>query len=119
MILYPRGNTNLYLQTQATYHLQNSIGNIVWYNKVGVKVFPGTWVDFFMSAGDMINFSELNSLVVYNQLDVIKSRWGFSIHQLLGKHAMYLKYIRENKEEFNTAIPFAHHDIILGINLTF
>jgi hypothetical protein len=67
----------------------------------------------------MINFSELNGLVVYNQLDVIKSRWGISLNQLVGKHSFYLKYIKENKEEFDSAIPFAHHDIILGVNLTF
>jgi tetratricopeptide (TPR) repeat protein len=119
VVYYPIGNANLYLQTQATYYEQNSENNMVWFNKIGVKLFPGTWVDLSMSTGDMINFSELNGLVVYNQLDVIKSRWGISLNQLVGKHSFYVKYINENKEEFDTSIPFAHHDIILGINLTF
>lgn len=116
---YPFGNTNLSLQTQATNHIQENISTSVYYNKLGVKVSPTTWLEASISYGDMINFSELNSYVVYNQLDKITSRWGVSINQLLGKHVLYLSYVRENKEEYSTEIPFSHNDIIVGLNLTF
>lgn len=119
LAFYPFGNNKLYLQTQATNHLQEDVSTMVYFNKIGVQVSPTTWLEASMSYGNMVNFSELNSYVVYNQLDNISSRWGVSIHQLLGKHMLYLNYVRENKEEYSTEIPFAHNDIIVGFNLTF
>lgn len=119
IVYYPLGNTNLYLQVQETYHLENQDKNLVLLNRLGIKVFRKTWLEGFASFGDMMNYSEQNGLVVYNQLDTIKSRWGGSIRQLLGNHMIFISYIRENKEEYTTAIPFVHQDIIFGLNLAF
>ncbi len=117
---YPLGNTALYFHGQATWHVEESAGNIVYYGRVGGKLSNTTWLDGFMSYGDMVNFSEMNSYVVYNQLDVIKYRFGLTLSQLIAdKHFLYINYIHENKEEFETGIPFAHNSIILGLNLKF
>ena len=86
---------------------------------MGIKVFSKTWIDGFLTYGDMTNFSEQNGYVVYNQLDKTTSKWGISINQYLGKHLLYLGYINENKEEYLTETPFVHRDVILGFNLTF
>ncbi len=119
LVYYPLGNNHFYLQTQATNHLENSNRNLVWNNRIGGSITSKTWLDISMSYGEMRNFSELNSYVVYNQLDKITSRWGITTSQLLGKHTLYLSYVREYKSEYNTNIPFIHNDIILGFNLTF
>jgi hypothetical protein len=119
LVFYPMGNTNLFLQTQLTYHSQNSIHNLVFYNMVGTKLFAKTWMDVFFAYGDMNNYSDLNGYVVYNQLDTLKSKIGFTLNQSLGKHLLYLKYTRENKEEYISETPFAHYNIVLGFNLKF
>ncbi len=119
LVLYPMGNYNLFFQTQATYHSENSNSNIVSFSKVGFKLFSTTWIDFSYSYGDMINYSDMNGYVVYNQLDVITSKWGITLNQSIGKHFLYLNYTKENKEEYLTGTPFAHNDIILGLNLVF
>lgn len=119
LVFYPMGNSSFYLQAQATGHEENSINTMIWSGKVGVKLFPTTWLDVFYTAGDMLNYSESNGYLLYNQWDVIKSKWGLGLNQYLGKHLLYLGYIHENKEEYNTQIPFIHHDLILGFNLIF
>jgi tetratricopeptide (TPR) repeat protein len=119
IVFYPMGNTNLYLQAQVTYHLENQEENLVFLNRLGIKAFRKTWLEGFTSFGDMMNYSEYNGLVVYNQLDTIKSRWGLSIRQLLGNHMLFISYIQEKKEEYSTAIPFVHQNIIFGLNLAF
>jgi len=119
IVYFPFGTTNLYMQSQVTVHNEEQQQNTVLFNKLGVKLFPKTWIEGFGSYGAMLNYSELNGYVVYNQLDEIKSKYGFSINQYIGKHLLFFNYTHENKEEYNTGIPFVHHDFILGINLTF
>jgi tetratricopeptide (TPR) repeat protein len=119
LVFYPMGNTNFYLQAQATSHTENAVNNMIWSGKGGLKLFPKTWLEASYTTGDMLNFSESNGYLLYNQLDVIKSKWGLGINQYLGKHLLYLGYIHESKEEFASEIPFAHHDLILGFNLIF
>ncbi len=119
LVFYPLGNHNLFFQTQATYHLENSNSNVVSFSKIGFRLFPTTWVDLSYSYGDMNNYSEMNGYVVYNQLDVITSKWGVTLNQSIGKHFLYLNYTKENKEEYLSGTPFAHNDIILGLNLMF
>lgn len=119
LVFYPLGNLNLFLQTQITSHSENSVSNLVSFNKVGFKLFSTTWMDLFLSYGEMTNYSDLNGYVVYNQLDMLKSKIGFTLNQSLGKHLLYFKYIRENKEEFSTGTPFAHNNFLLGFNLKF
>ena len=119
LVFYPMGNYNLYIQSQITYHSQDSNHNLVSFNKVGFKLFPTTWIDLFFSYGDMVNYSDMNPYVVYNQLDAVNSRIGITINQSLGKHLIYLNYTRENKEEYLTETPFAHNDFIIGVNIKF
>lgn len=119
LIIYPLGNNHLFFQTQATYHSENSISNVVSFSKIGFRPFPTTWIDFSYSYGDMNNYSEMNGFVIYNQLDVITSKWGITLNQSIGKHFLYLNYTKENKEEYLSGTPFAHNDIILGLNLMF
>lgn len=119
LVFYPMGNTNVYIQPQATYHTGWGVINMIWTGKAGLKLFPKTWIDASFTIGNMLNYSESNGYLLYNQLDVIKSKWGLGIRQYLGKHMLYLGYIHENKEEYDTQIPFAHHDLVLGFNLIF
>ena len=119
LAFYPMGNTNIYLQAQATSHMENSVNSMIWSAKGRLKLFPKTWLEASYAIGDMLNYSEANGYLVYNQLDEIRSKWGLGINQYLGKHLLYLGYIHESKEEFITQIPFAHHDLILGFNLIF
>ena len=117
---YPMGNESFYLHGQATWHEDNGEGNMIYQGKLGGGISPTTWLEGSFSYGDMINFSEMNSMVVYNQLDVIKYRYGLKLTQLIaGKHFLYLTYLHENKEEFETGVPFAHNNLILGFNLKF
>jgi hypothetical protein len=119
LIFYPMGNANVYIQPQATYHTGGGVINMIWKGKAGLKLFPKTWIDASFTIGNMLNYSESNGYLLYNQLDVIKSKWGLGINQYLGKHLLYLGYVHESKEEFTTQIPFAHHDLVLGFNLIF
>ena len=119
LVYYPMGNTNFYLQAQATNHEENAENNMIWMGKAGVKLFSKTWLNLSYTKGDMLNYSESNGYLLYNQLDLIKYKWGGSINQYLGKHLLYLGYIHESKEEYTTQIPFAHNVLTLGLNLTF
>lgn len=119
IVYLPLGSTNMYLQTQVTVHTEQSQHKTILFNKLGIKLFPKTWIEGFGSYGSMLNYSELNGYIIYNQLDEIKSKLGFSINQYLGDHLLFFNYTHENKQEYNTGIPFIHHDFILGLNLTF
>lgn len=119
IVYYPMGNANFYLQTQGTGHYDNSRNNFVWFNKIGIRALPKTWLEGFFTTGDMLNYSEANGYIVYNQLDMIKSKWGVTINQYIGKHLLFFNYTLENKEEYSTGIPFLHHDFIMGLNITF
>lgn len=119
MIYYPLGNANFYLQASAMNHTENSNNTMIWFGKTGIKVLKKTWIDFSYTSGDMLNYSESNGYLLYNQLDMIKSKWGISINQYLGGSLLSLSYVRENKEEYITEIPFIHHDVVLGLNLNF
>lgn len=119
LVFYPLGNSNLYLQSQATNHYEGDINTLIWSANGGVKILSKTWLELSLTSGDMLNYSESNGYLLYNQLDVIKNKWGISVNQYLGNHLLYLGYVHESKEEFITETPFAHHDLIIGFNLTF
>ena len=119
MIYYPLGNANFYLHASAMNHKENSNNTMIWFGKTGIKVLKKTWIDFSYTTGDMLNYSESNGYLLYNQLDMIKSKWGISINQYFGGSLLSLSYVRENKEEYITEIPFIHHDLVLGLNINF
>ena len=119
IVYYPFGNTKLFVNSEITNHQQEENQSTITRNEIGIKLFPKTWINGSLSYGDMVNYNELNGYLVYNQLDIMKSKWSVSISQYLGKHMLFINYTHENKEEFETAIPFVHHDFIIGINLMF
>ncbi len=101
------------------YTIYYQLSPMIWTGKGGVKLFAKTWLNISFTTGDMLNYAESNGYLLYNQLDLLKSKWGIGVNQYLGKHLLHLGYIHENKEEFTTQIPFVHHDLILGFNLIF
>lgn len=119
LVFYPLGNLNLFIQTQLTNHTEEDIHHMVSFNKIGFKLFTKTWLNMFYASGDMRNFNALNGYLVYNQLDTLKSKMGITLSHSLGKHFLYLNTTRENKEEFSTGTPFAHQNLVLGINFKF
>lgn len=119
LVYYPFGNTKLHLLTDLTSHDQDDRQSLISRSEVGIKLFTRTWINGSLSYGDMVNYSEANSYLVYNQLDIMKYKWTLSINQYLGKHLFFINYTHEDKREFGTEIPFVHHDFILGINIAF
>jgi len=119
IVYYPLGNTKLSLNSEITNHQQDEKQSTITRNEISVKLFPKTWINGSLSYGKMVNYSELNGYTVYNQLDIMKSKWSLSINQYLGKHLLFINYTHENKEEFQSETPFVHHDFIMGINLIF
>jgi len=96
LTLYPAGNINTYLKVGGTW-LPDSLkpsGRVVAHAIAGRKLFRTIWMEGEYYLGDIRNFSEHNAYVVFNNLDVIRKRMGFTIlaYQVLPHLDLSLRY---------------------------
>lgn len=120
LIIYPKGNLNLYLLTYYTLHEQNDIRHHIIYQKLGTKLSRTTWLEASYALGEMQNIIEMDAFYVQNIPDIIKSKMGVSFIQLIhNRYQLSLGYLMENKEISTTGENYIHHAFWTGLNISF
>jgi len=119
MAFYPLGNLNLYMDGRIIYHKESSEQTMGGRYMLGGRISKTTWLEGWYTHGSMRHFSEQNGFIVFNGPNIVNSRLGTTLSQLLGKHMLYLTFIREDKTEIDTDIDFCHYDFIVGLNIKF
>lgn len=81
LILYPRGNLNLYILSVLSHQRQRSQekpGNdrFLFEQQVGIKTTNWLWLEAYTTFGEMENFILNDGVVIFNRMDVIKQRLG-------------------------------------------
>jgi hypothetical protein len=126
---YPLGSFDFYGQTILQALFQNNNSQELVYQKFGMKMFRGTWLELFGSYGDMSKMSEQYAFVVNNLAGNVNYRIGthliFAIndhlelslrYQFIDKETTSLQYLsgQAGDIQMNT-ISYQTHQIIGGI----
>jgi hypothetical protein len=126
---YPVGSLDFYGQTVLQALFQDNSSQALVYQKVGMKIFNRTWLEFFMSYGDMSRMSEQYAFVVYNLVGKINYRLGTCIIFALGNHlelslryqffdkeSASLQFLSGQANDFHlNTVSYQTHQIIGGI----
>lgn len=119
IFFYPFGNNKLYLAATAIFGT-GDVDQRVYQGIVGIRLFPGTWVEGYMTSGKSQYIALFDGAIIYNNPDYLLSRTGFSLTQYLtDKTSLNLHYALENKEQVISGDPYIHHVIAVGLNLKF
>ena len=117
---FPGMNQNFYLQSVFTYHIDEDISNIIYYQKIGLRTGEKTWFEFYGSFGDMRNVQEKDGFYVYNMSNHLNMRLGITSIFLLGKNVKLLfGYTNESYSEFDTELAFKQHYLFTGLQVLF
>ena len=121
LTIYPLDNSNLYLQGQYTYHLENKIVNNVYGLKIGGKVSTHFWMEGYGSYGGVKNFQEYEGFYLYNLPHKINYKWGVNGYIFIGRTVkLSLGYMLENKEQISESnTNFNQNYVFLGLTLNF
>lgn len=96
--IYPLSNLNLYLVSNLILHRNTNANNDavergLLRTKLGFKLLNRTWLELQYTFGDIINYSEDNSYIVYNVVDKIRNLAGANLFLLLSdKTELLLRY---------------------------
>jgi tetratricopeptide (TPR) repeat protein len=132
---FPFGNLNVYLASRLLNHQNAGKNNIIFDQKVGVRIFRPLWAEVDGTFGRMENYHENNGYVIYNIADAMKFKGGASLVWLINPRltltAEYLYLLREEKylqyqvQENYTVIPvtgtlvFSNQIILAGLKWRF
>ena len=84
-IWYPLGNLNLYNISNFTLHnnkandSSDAVTSFIFDEKLGFKVADKLWLEAVFTSGPILNYSESNAFIIYNNVDKIKYKAGFNI----------------------------------------
>ncbi|MFH2140863.1 MAG: hypothetical protein ABIJ97_00470, partial [Bacteroidota bacterium] len=102
---FPFGNLNIYGSTEFTGIIENDTTNrMIWQQSLGFKLLKNTWVETSYTSGNIKNYLEKNGLLVYNNMNTIKSKFEANIIYSFAKNhlKLYIRYI--NIENFGDHI---------------
>jgi hypothetical protein len=86
--LFPFGNLKLYT-TSVLHYQSEKAGSLSWSNntmftqRAGAQVINRVWAEAFISFGDQLNVVTDNGETVFNDTDIITSRFGIRLHALI------------------------------------
>jgi tetratricopeptide (TPR) repeat protein len=119
ILYYPLGNNKLYLSATAIFS-QGDLDQRVYQGLMGVRVFPSTWIEGYISSGRSQYLALFDGAILYNNPDYLLSRTGVSVTQFLTeKTSLMLHYVGEKKEQIVSGDPYMHHVFALGLNFKF
>jgi len=102
---YPLSNTNIYLATHANYRMENA--NSIWDNEMVIKQSLGfrLWTFYFepsITFGNIINYTDANAYIVYNDNDVIKDMYEVLVYGSFFKNKLNLFFKYQDYNKTNT-----------------
>ncbi len=102
--LFPFGNLNLY--TTSTLSLQtekmvdkNWRDELIFHQNIGMKLSDRIWAEAEASFGEIMNVITYDGSVIFNDTDVIKQKYGLSLHTIITPRIhLRLNYVYYKKE---------------------
>ena len=121
LTIYPLDNSNLYLQGQYTYHLDEKQVNNIYGLKIGGRLTAPLWLEGYGSYGGVKNFQEFEGFYLYNLPHKINYKFGANGYVFIGQTVkISLGYMLENKEQITESnTSFYQHYMFLGCTLNF
>ncbi|MBM3435553.1 MAG: hypothetical protein FJY07_04965 [Bacteroidetes bacterium] len=90
---YPFGNLDLYFIATGVISWEKSAQRWILGGRIGHKTFRKLWSEVHFTAGEIVNYNELNGAVVYNSGDRIRLKCGIDfIVPLPGRFGFTVKY---------------------------
>ena len=110
LAFYPLGNLNLYtvskISHQSEFYQNKQIRqHFIFDQVVGIKLFNPLWIEMNGTFGDITNYTDKGGLVIYNEMNRIKSRMAMNlIVPIIDKGLeFYVRYeYQENESYFNS-----------------
>lgn len=127
---YPLGNTNVYLLSKFTQHLDfkdnETVNASVFKQGVGFRL-KTIYIEPYLSWGEIANFTKSNAFVVYNEDDFVKNQKGIKLYAYLLKDKLRLytefqQYDKINNYKVNNIdnqLIYKYQSIIAGIKWSF
>jgi hypothetical protein len=102
---YPLSNTNIYLTSHANYRMENA--NSIWDNEMVIKQSLGFrlltfYIEPSITFGNIINYTDVNAYIVYNDNDVIKDMYEVLIYGSFFKNKLNLFFKYQDYNKTNT-----------------
>jgi len=102
---YPLSNTNIYLTSHANYRMENA--NSIWDNEMVIKQSLGFrlltfYIEPSITFGNIINYTDVNAYIVYNDNDVIKDMCEVLIYGSFFKNKLNLFFKYQDYNKTNT-----------------
>lgn len=96
---FPFGNTNLYAGLSVSSIARDTTSNLVYEPSIGGRILKNTWINAFVSSGNLNLYNEKAAYLVYNQADPITFRAGVDVQSLITKNLeLYLIYRYQQKQ---------------------
>jgi hypothetical protein len=116
VMVYPRGNTDLYWRSAATLQSGNSI-RYWWTQQLGLRLAPRSWVSGLVEWGEIAHYQDWTQGFLYNIADPVQSRLAVNWRQDLGPdHYLLLQYMWEKKTRLETGQAYRHHALTIGLS---
>lgn len=110
---YPKGNLNFYFSTSASMQFQNKTNNLIFDEKIGLKLLKRLWIEQFATFGKLTNYVEQNAYVVNNTFDISNFRAGTQLIVPIQKFRISARYLISLKSS-----PFEYYDTKLRYDKT-
>lgn len=97
---YPTKKNTFYTFSDLTLQNQNDVLNLIFFQSAGGKIYKELWLEAFATIGNMNNYNEQNGLLVYNNPDVIKYKFGTELNYFFNKNlSASLVYVYQQREK--------------------
>jgi tetratricopeptide (TPR) repeat protein len=115
VMVFPEGNIDLYAQSSFTVHFteqpaeggqQPAVSgrmeqDFIFSQMIGIRLFGGAWLEGSASFGEVIEYFDKNSYIVYNLPEKILFKWGVQgYYKINDKILLGLKYDNLYREHF-------------------
>ncbi len=83
---YSIGNTNFYTISTLNFLKNKRSKTYVFEQLVGGKIYKNGWLEGFVTFGELVNYTEKNAYLVYDQPYSYTKRMGITFYPYVGKH---------------------------------
>lgn len=118
LVGYPLGNTNLYYHARLIGRMDKEVTHHLFCQQVGFRLGKRFWVDGQYDFGKINCFVEYDGAIAYNLNDWTTGRYGGGLQYWLGgRHALMLRFQREDKWFSVNDFPYRFDNLILVLEM--
>ncbi|MDB5012803.1 MAG: hypothetical protein JWQ25_1005 [Daejeonella sp.] len=120
IVVYPKGNLNLYASSRISNQNQASSNQLMFTQVAGSKIAKFLWLEANITLGKIINYVDADAVYVYNSIDPSLFKAGATAFiPLKSKLLLHLNYAYEQKENAFELYKYNQHSITGGLTWKF